>query len=567
MAMKLRKRVEEIRKSTRKKRILLISVSFMIVLLILSFCIFQYQKYQMKKQREELILDIKKTYSKYMVSKKDTKLYTKKLKKVGMIKKGLDFQVEKEKKEDFEYFKIKGTNYYVFYQDVKKIDQLSAVEEYPNYLFLNQDVTTKKNTKLYLQDRFSLMLDQPIKAPIWYIDKKGYYIQYLDKTFRIKKEDIQSFQENKESKEEEADYISILNYNVLASKCNSRDCTTLQSLDEQINYLNTHGYYPITIEEYKNWLAGNIRFKKKAILLTTPNKTSEVDSLNEKYPHFFNIISSNKEITFIDNNKKTTKDSKLNQLSRYNVKKDTKLEDFEKMVLGEHVEEVVNTNSSDSGQRIPVLNYHFFYDGRVETCNENICLDVKNFKEQLDYLKSNQYKTLTMEEYRAWMYGELELPQKSVLITIDDGAFGTGRHNGNKLIPILEEYQMHATLFLIAGWWDINNYRSSNLDIESHTYDMHNTGSCGKAQVICANHDELLNDLQKSISIIGHNTAFCFPFYTYDEKSIQVVKEAGFKLSFVGGNRKSSRSDNKYKIPRYPIYKNTSMDQFIRMVN
>ena len=40
--------------------------------------------------------------------------------------------------------------------------------------------------------------------------------------------------------------------------------------------------------------------------------------------------------------------------------------------------------------------------------------------------------------------------KKSVLITIDDGALGTGIQNGNKLIPILEEYKMHATLFLIT---------------------------------------------------------------------------------------------------------------------
>ena len=31
-------------------------------------------------------------------------------------------------------------------------------------------------------------------------------------------------------------------------------------------------------------------------------------------------------------------------------------------------------------------------------------------------------------------YGEIELPARSVLITIDDGALGTGTHNGNKLI-------------------------------------------------------------------------------------------------------------------------------------
>ena len=104
-------------------------------------------------------------------------------------------------------------------------------------------------------------------------------------------------------------------------------------------------------------------------------------------------------------------------------------------------------------QKIAVLNYHFFYDPtKGEKCDQSICLDVKKFREQLDYLKANNFKTLTMEEFRAWMYGEIELPEKSVLITIDDGAMGTGKDNGNKLIPLLEEYKMHATLFLISSW-------------------------------------------------------------------------------------------------------------------
>ena len=83
------------------------------------------------------------------------------------------------------------------------------------------------------------------------------------------------------------------------------------------------------------------------------------------------------------------------------------------------------------------------YDSSLgETCNEGICLDVSKFREHLKYLKDSGYKTLTMYEFMRWMYGEIELPAKSVLITVDDGAMGTGKHNGNKLIPILEEYNM-----------------------------------------------------------------------------------------------------------------------------
>lgn len=219
---------------------------------------------------------------------------------------------------------------------------------------------------------------------------------------------------------------------------------------------------------------------------------------------------------------------------------------------------------------IAVLNYHFFYsDG--ENCGERICLNTRKFEDQLKYLVDNGYKTLTINEFRAWIYGELEVPQKSVLLTIDDGAMGTGFHNGNKLIPLLEKYGVHATLFLITGWWDINNYRSPNLDIESHTNDMHMFTDCGNntknAQLVCLDHDHVLNDLNKSIEITGSRTAFCYPFYTYNQAAIATVKEAGFSMAFAGGNVKATRNSNKYAIPRFPIYDNTSLETFINYIS
>ena len=47
---------------------------------------------------------------------------------------------------------------------------------------------------------------------------------------------------------------------------------------------------------------------------------------------------------------------------------------------------------------------------------------------------------------------------------------------------------------------------------------------------------------------------------------IEALKETGFKVAFVGGNRKASQNDNKYAVPRYVIYKGTSLNSFINMV-
>lgn len=562
-------KIKERRQKRDKKKIVIVSISISLVVIVSVFGVIKYRNYRQKIEREELIEDIKKYYSKYVVVKKKTNLYHKDLKKVGVVEEENDFEIVKSKDKDFPYYLIKDTDLYLYYKDVRKEKELKKTNQYENYIDLNKVVTTKKNVKLYLDDKKAITLNQPIEATIKFINGEDYYIHYLGQIYHLNKQEVKEVKEVENSSVEEADYISILNYNTVANQCSNTDCVSVKKIEEQLNYLNAEGYYSINLKEYKNWLSGNLRLKKKAIFLISSTETEEVKSLNEKYHHMINLVTTNEEIKFVDNNNKTTRESKLDNLSRYIMKTTTSLEDFKKMVAGEHVEEIKKLNTSNqNGPRIPVLNYHFFYDaGAGEICNENICLDTGVFRQHLNYLRDNNYKTLTIEEYRAWLYNEIELPEKSVLITIDDGALGTGKHNGNKLIPILEEYNMHATLFLITGWWDINNYRSKNLDVESHTYDMHSTGPCGKAQMICASHDELVNDLQKSISVTGSTKAFCFPFYTFDEEAINAVREVGFQMAFVGGNRKSSRSDNKYKIPRYPIHKTTTMDSFIKMVN
>lgn len=238
--------------------------------------------------------------------------------------------------------------------------------------------------------------------------------------------------------------------------------------------------------------------------------------------------------------------------------------------------EIVRTinvqNKPKKDQKVPVLNYHFFYKDKSEGCNEDLCLRIDRFEQQLKYLKDNGFYTLTIDEFTKWMYGDLEIPEKSVLITVDDGAFGTSKIRGNYLIPALEKYKMHATLFLITGWWGvdggIDNYKSDYLDIQSHTHNLHYQAQCGhRSKVNCVSHDELLKDLKASIDVVKDKSSFCFPFYDYTEDSIKTVKEAGFKIAFIGGGRKATRSDNKYKIPRYPIHDSTSFERFKQMVN
>lgn len=558
-------RVERVKKKKIKKKVI-VSIVVIIILALITFLLIYLKK------EKDLLTDIKKHYSENIIIKKDAKLYDKNNKAIGKVSKGLKFNLEKEKIENTkkQYFNIKDTSYYVYYKDIEKDKKHEKEQVNTNYIVFNNNVKTTKKTEFFYNDKLVLSINKGIELPVEYMDDNYYYVSYLDYVLQVKKDKSSKLIEKQNTEIKETDYISVLHYDTIYSNenCTVNTCLSIEKVKEHFKYLEEQGYYSITIDEYKNYLDKKIRLKEKAILITTSNSNDTLTKLNKESKIKVEIVNDNTGIKFNNTNKKSTKDSNKESIDRYLIRNITSNDNFHKMVAGETVVEEVIFKRTANEQSIPVLNYHFFYDPSIgETCNENICLDVKVFRQHLDYLKNNGYKTLTMDEFTKWMYGEIELPAKSVLITVDDGAMGTGKHNGNKLIPILEEYNMHATLFLITGWWDVENYRSKNLDIQSHTNDMHLYGTCGRGQVVCSTHEQLLADLQKSLTIVDNNNSFCFPFYSYSASALQTVKDAGFKLAFVGGSRNAKRSDNKYLVPRYPIHKSHSMQQFINMVN
>ena len=224
---------------------------------------------------------------------------------------------------------------------------------------------------------------------------------------------------------------------------------------------------------------------------------------------------------------------------------------------------VMNSNLQESTS-IAVLNYHFFNDSTKEVCNEMICLEKKVFESHLKYLKDNGFYTVTMSDLNLWMDKKIRLPKKSVLITVDDGAMGTDTH----LIELLEKYNMRGTLFLITAWWPKTKYQSPNLEIQSHGDNLHAYGKCGKTSIgQCLTKDELIKDLNKSKSKLDRPIAFCYPFYAYNNTMIDALRETGFELAFVDGDKKVKQSDNKYLVPRYVIYKWYQVSDISKFVN
>lgn len=413
----------------KKKSILLILLLVIIIVGIIIYLIYnQEEKNALKK--------LNNNYNKYVITTRKTKLYDKNKKVIGTISKNYELELKEIKKLTLKnkLLNIKDTTNYISYKDIKKTKEITNTNNSKNYIIFNKNIKTDKKIILK-QNKKEIILDKGINTPIEYMDEDYYYISFLNSIFKVKKNKSIKEIKNNNTKEKSAEYISVLHYESVKNSCEESNCFDKDTIQIHSNLLKENGYYFITKEEYLKYINNYLLLKEKAILLTTNEYNDDVKNINEELNINITTIDENDKIKFENTNKKSTPNDDHNKINRYLIKSYTTTENILKMANGEDVVETEPPKNPNQG--IAVLNYHFFYDPATQTCDETICLKVEKFREHLEYLKNNGYKTLTMKEFVNWMYGKIELPEKSVLITVDDGAMGTGKHNGNHLITLL----------------------------------------------------------------------------------------------------------------------------------
>ena len=112
--------------------------------------------------------------------------------------------------------------------------------------------------------------------------------------------------------------------------------------------------------------------------------------------------------------------------------------------------------ASSDAKSIPVLLYH----GIVrEPDGYNVLPD--DFKNQMFTLKKAGYQTVTLEDFNKFMEGEKALPDKSFLLTFDDGR----KDSYYPTDPILEALDYNAVIFIISKHTDGNSHYLSEKEL------------------------------------------------------------------------------------------------------
>jgi peptidoglycan/xylan/chitin deacetylase (PgdA/CDA1 family) len=228
--------------------------------------------------------------------------------------------------------------------------------------------------------------------------------------------------------------------------------------------------------------------------------------------------------------------------------------------------------------QVPVLLYHHL---EPDAAGENgAIIAVAEFDQQMAWLQQQGYTSITTRELSSWLAGEGTLPANPVLITFDDGY----ESNYAYAFPILQRYEMKATIFMISGlagqtegdltyltWAQMQEMERSELvEIQAHTHDGHHLiGTKPALQVWDAAQMEAdLEALSQEFGAAGLSTpsAFAYPFGASSDVARAALPKAGIHLGFTVKPGYVSRTDSSLALSRLVIYPGISITRFARIV-
>lgn len=131
-----------------------------------------------------------------------------------------------------------------------------------------------------------------------------------------------------------------------------------------------------------------------------------------------------------------------------------------------------------------VLVYHRIVDGGAPLLHDSVTLT--EFQEQMRFITEEGYSPMTVRELAALVEAGEEPPERSVVVTFDDGYLDTYTH----AFPELDFFRMPATVFVAAGhigastpfpwlgsdggkpmdWQQVGKLHKAGVEIASHTY-------------------------------------------------------------------------------------------------
>lgn len=208
-------------------------------------------------------------------------------------------------------------------------------------------------------------------------------------------------------------------------------------------------------------------------------------------------------------------------------------------------------SKSDDYLELPIIMYHSILKN---SCNV-YTTKLSSLEKDFNYIKEHGYTPIVMTELIDYVKHDGELPQKPIMITLDDGFY----NNYVYVFPLLKKFNFKAVISVVGAFTELNspgesqnaNYSYLNweqisemgnsgfVEIQNHTYNLHlqQHRQCGISKAYNESVEDyknrLTHDITKLQKLLNEKSGICpntftYPFGIYNKTAENLISNLGF---------------------------------------
>lgn len=232
-------------------------------------------------------------------------------------------------------------------------------------------------------------------------------------------------------------------------------------------------------------------------------------------------------------------------------------------------------HASHSSVQLPNRLVHVFcYHNITARPTNDYDVSVASFTAQLKILQKAGYRSISCRQLADYLANVKDIPDKSVLITFDDGWASVAK----VAHPLLDKYGFTATVFLITGsvgsrahlsWNDVKELAAAGYEFGSHTATHPNLVHQDPNQAAAVHATKVRREFEESYRVLEEKlgappVAVAYPNGNYDDLSITAARNAGYRLGFTIDPGAIDSKSTPWMLPRRMVVKGTSLRTFER---